>query len=81
MEIEEVTGVCVFGVPDAKWGEAIKAVVETQAALTTETVRDHVGTRIARFKRPQEVVFTAALPRDDTGSVDRDAVKARWAGD
>ena len=32
MQMEGVTGVCVYGIPDAKWGEAIKAVVEVKPA-------------------------------------------------
>lgn len=79
MAMDGVRAVCVFGVPDTKWGEAVKAVVETDADLTVEAVRDFVGSRIARFKRPQHVEFTNALPRDDTGVVDRDAVKGEWA--
>ena len=69
----------MFGVPDRKWGEGIMAVVETPGGLTAEQVIDHVGSRIARFKRPQHVAFTDSLPRDDSGAVDREAVKARWA--
>ena len=80
MEIDGVTGVCVFGVSDTQWGEAIKAVVETAAgtSLTAELVIDHVGNRIARFKRPRHVVFTEQLPATDDGMVDRDAVKTAW---
>ena len=80
VQMPGVTGVCVYGVPDARWGEAVKAVVEAKAgaAPTAQQVGDFVGERIARFKRPQIVVFTDALPRGADGSVDRDAVKARW---
>jgi long-chain acyl-CoA synthetase len=80
MQMEGVTGVCVFGVPDARWGEAVKAVVEVKAPdrYTADQVRDHVGSRIARFKRPHHVAFTDALPRTPEGAVDRDAVKAKW---
>jgi long-chain acyl-CoA synthetase len=78
MTIEGVTGVCVFGVPDPKWGEGIKAVVETtREDLTAEAVREHVGARIARYKRPGYVDFIASLPRKEDGTVDRDAVKAQ----
>src|SRR5215831_18134980 len=80
MELEGVTGVCVFGVPDAQWGEAIKAVVEVPVAqgLTAVQVREYVGRRIARYKRPQWVEFTEALPRNTAGMVDRDAVQSLW---
>ena len=80
VQMPGVTGVCVYGVPDPRWGEAVKAVVEIAggARPTVEQVSDFVGDRIARFKRPQVVVFTEALPRGADGSVDRDAVKARW---
>jgi long-chain acyl-CoA synthetase len=80
MELESVTGVCVFGVPDAQWGEAIKAVVEVPASqdLTAAVVREYVGSRIARYKRPKWVEFTTALPRNTVGMVDRDAVQSLW---
>jgi acyl-CoA synthetase (AMP-forming)/AMP-acid ligase II len=80
MQIDGVSGVCVYGVPDAKWGEAIKAVVEMTAPGrgAAQHVIDFVGARIARFKRPSVVVFTDRLPRTPEGAVDRDAVKAEW---
>jgi len=81
MQMTGVTGVCVYGVPDSKWGEAVKAVVEVAppAVYTAAQVTDFVGSRIARFKRPQVVAFCEALPRTAEGAVDRDAVKAKWA--
>jgi acyl-CoA synthetase (AMP-forming)/AMP-acid ligase II len=79
-QMEGVTGACVYGVPDPKWGEAVKAVVEVTPAgrYTPQQVIEFVGGKIARFKRPQVVVFTDALPRAADGAVDRDAVKTRW---
>ena len=81
MELGSVTGVCVFGVPDAQWGEAIKAVVEVPAThdLTAAAVSEYVGSRIARYKRPRWVEFTTALPRNTVGMVDRDAVQSLWS--
>jgi long-chain acyl-CoA synthetase len=80
MQMAGVSGVCVYGIPDVKWGEAIKAVVEVKPSgrYTAEDVSQFVGTRIARFKRPHAVAFTDALPRTADGAVDRDAVKAHW---
>jgi long-chain acyl-CoA synthetase len=80
MELDGVTGVCVFGVPDAQWGEAIKAVVEVPVSqgLTAAQVSEYVGRRIARYKRPRWVEFTPALPRNTAGLVDRDTVYVLW---
>ena len=79
MEIPGVRAVCVFGVPDAQWGEAIKAVVESDdRGLTAERVIDHVAARIARYKKPKWVDLTEALPRKADDGVDREAVKSRW---
>jgi acyl-CoA synthetase (AMP-forming)/AMP-acid ligase II len=80
MQMAGVTGVCVYGIPDERWGEAIKAVVEvkTGGPSTAQSVGDFVASKIARFKRPHVVAFTEALPRGAEGAVDRDAVKAKW---
>jgi len=80
MEMDGVSGVCVYGIPDAKWGEAIKAVVEVKTAgrYTAQQVTDFVASKIARFKRPHVVVFADALARSADGGVDREAVKTKW---
>jgi long-chain acyl-CoA synthetase len=80
MQMPGVTGACVYGIPDARWGEAIKAVVEVEAEgrYTPQQVGEFVVSKIARFKRPHAVAFTDALPRGADGAVDRQAVKARW---
>jgi long-chain acyl-CoA synthetase len=80
MQMAGVRGVCVYGIPDARWGEAVKAVVEVAGpgAPSAEQVTEFVGTKIARFKRPHVVAFCDALPRTAEGAVDRDAVKAKF---
>jgi len=80
VQLDGVSGACVYGVPDVRWGEAIKAIVEVKPAdrYTVQQVTDYVGSKIARFKRPHVVAFTDALPRSADGAVDREAVKARW---
>jgi long-chain acyl-CoA synthetase len=80
MQMAGVSGVCVYGIPDVRWGEAVKAVVEVKVAgqYGAQQVGDFVGSRIARFKRPHVVVFTDTLPRTAEGGVDREAVKATW---
>ena len=80
VQMEGVTGACVYGIPDVRWGEAIKAVVEVKraGACTAQDVIDFVGSKIARFKRPSVVAFTEKLPRAADGAVDRETVKTTW---
>jgi acyl-CoA synthetase (AMP-forming)/AMP-acid ligase II len=81
-ELPEVAAVCVIGVPDEKWGEAVKAVVELVPGETISDLQlaDAVATRIAAFKKPRYVDFVEKLPRTPDGDVDRAAVKTAHGG-
>lgn len=61
----------VVGVPDETWGERVVAVVvaKPDAAPTEDALLDLATERLARFKRPEQVVFVDALPRNDLGKV------------
>lgn len=79
-EMPEVRAVCVFGVPDDRWGEAVKAVIELApgAHLTSEQVQAEVVGNIASFKKPRQVEFVDSLPRTKSGEIDRPAVKTAY---
>jgi len=81
-EHPEVREAVVFGVSDAQWGEAVKAVcVRTPGSqLVAESLIEFVGQRIARYKKPKHVVFVEALPVSAAGAPDRAAVKAAHGG-
>lgn len=53
----------VVGVPDEKWGETVRAfcVLRAGSQVGEQELIDFVGTRIARFKRPKEVLFVESL--------------------
>ena len=80
MQMDGVTGVCVYGIPDAKWGEAIKAVVEVSAP---GPLHRPAGERLrGREDRALQAAARGGVRRgpaaDRGGRVDRDAVKAKW---
>jgi long-chain acyl-CoA synthetase len=60
----------VVGVPDAKTGEAVKAViVRKDPALTREAVIAHCAENLAAYKRPRHVDFRDALPKSPIGKI------------
>lgn len=67
----------VFGVPDPKWKEGIKAVCECRPGMSVEALDliAFVGERIARYKKPQVVQFVETLPLLKDGLPDRARVK------
>jgi acyl-CoA synthetase (AMP-forming)/AMP-acid ligase II len=72
-----IAEVVVMGVPDAQWGEAVKAVCSFKSGqtATAQEIIDFVGARIARYKRPKFVAFVDAMPKTSAGAVDRAKVK------
>lgn len=82
LEHPAVAEVVVIGVPDPQFGEGIKAVcvLKPGAELGADALADFVASKIARYKKPRYVAFTAALPKDAAGQVDRAQVKALYGG-
>ena len=75
--------VAVIGIPDQRWGEAVKAVVvkKPDAEVTPGELIDWARDRIAGYKLPKSVDFVDALPRNPTGKIlKRELRKAYWAG-
>jgi long-chain acyl-CoA synthetase len=78
-----VADVAVIGVPDETWGETVKAIVVRRpgAELSEEELIDWSRTRLAGYKRPRSVDFTAAIPRNPSGKImKRELRQPYWAG-
>jgi long-chain acyl-CoA synthetase len=78
-----VAEVAVIGVPDDKWGEAVKAVVALKpgAVADPDDIIAFARTRIAGFKSPKSVDFIDALPRNASGKILRRELRAPyWEG-
>jgi len=70
----EIADCAVFGIPNADWGEEIKAVVQPVKGITadqsfTDSVMAFLGERLAKMKWPKSIDYMAELPRDPNGKL------------
>ncbi len=66
-----VAEVAVIGLPDARWGEAVTAVVAPHpgSELTLEELREFAAQSLARYKLPQRLHLVEELPRNPAGKI------------
>jgi fatty-acyl-CoA synthase len=69
--LPQVSEVAVIGLPDAKWVEAVTAVVVLKSGehLSEQQLIDHCTAHMAAFKAPKRVVFTDSLPKNPSGKL------------
>lgn len=89
-EIEEVIikhpsvrEVAVIGIPDPKWGEAVKAVVSLVEgkSLTQDELISYCKDNMASFKKPKSVDIVEELPKNNYGKIlKRELRDQYWKG-
>ncbi len=72
----------VIGIPDAKWGELVTAlVVSDGSGVTAEDLIAHCRKTLAGFKCPKRVEFVTELARTATGKLQKFKLREPfWAG-
>jgi fatty-acyl-CoA synthase len=81
-EHPDVAEVAVIGVYHEKWGEVGLAIVvpSDTGAPTIEQLRALCDGRLARYKHPYRLELVDRLPRNATGKISKDELRARFAG-
>ena len=73
----------VIGVPDAKWGETVKAIVALKegARATAAEIIEYCKGRLSSYKKPTSVDFVDRLPRNPSGKVLKTELRKPYGGE
>jgi long-chain acyl-CoA synthetase len=78
----EVRDCAIFGVPDEEFGERLVSVIDGEESLTASGVSEFLRGRVSAYKIPREFIFSASLPREDSGKIKKRLLRDAYvAGD
>jgi len=79
----EVAEASVLGVDDEQYGQRLAAfvVLAPGAAATPDLLKQHVRENLANYKVPREIIVLEELPRNSTGKILRNELRARAGAD
>ncbi|MFG2193851.1 acyl-CoA synthetase [Streptomyces sp. NPDC048639] len=73
-----VAEVAVIGLADARWIEAVTAVVVARGEVEPQDLLDHARERLAHFKAPKQVFLVDELPRNASGKILKRELRERF---
>jgi len=83
MELDEVQDCAVIGVPDEKWGESVKGVLQLKPNqdISEEQIVAHVKAKLGSVKAPKTVDIVEQLPRSPVGKVLKTEIRKQYWSD
>jgi O-succinylbenzoic acid--CoA ligase len=66
-----VSDVCVIGIPDSHWGQALTAIYITKESHTSLDIKTALQNKLSKFKIPKHWIAVPELPRNSQGKINR----------
>ena len=68
----------VIASPHEKWGECGIAILISKPELSDQDLKRHCQAHLANFKIPSQFYFVKAIPKNDTGKIDRKSIREKF---
>lgn len=80
IHMPEVLDCAIFGAPHTEFGEMVVAAVQCQPeqSVDLQQVKAFLETKLARFKLPKKLDIHSALPREDSGKIFKQRLRAPY---
>ena len=78
-QLDKIQDVGVIGVPDKTFGEIPVAFIVTEFNLETNEILGHCIKTLERYKIPQNFIFVDSIPKNESGKIERNALREIYA--
>jgi O-succinylbenzoic acid--CoA ligase len=76
LQTQMVNDVCVIGIPDLDWGQALTAVyIPKNRDITSREIKTALANKLSKFKLPKHWIPVDTLPRNSQGKVNRQTLQ------
>ncbi len=80
-KFDKIKDIAVIGLPDARLGEIVAAIVEIKEGFTcTEDEINEFCKELPRYRRPKKIIFDK-VPRNPTGKIEKPALRKKYCPD
>lgn len=74
-DTQMVTDICVIGIPDPHWGQAVTAIYVPKSNTSATTLQTTLKSKLSRFKIPKHWIPLTTLPRNSQGKINRQSLQ------